>query len=71
MVFVLTVASGSANQAAVFLFNGCRMKLKRRLIDPSGPTPSIPSPRAVPNPKRIDKIVNLARTHLKRRLIAS
>ncbi len=28
-------------------------------------------PRAGPSSKRIDQIVNLARTHLKRRLIAS
>ncbi len=33
--------------------------------------PSNPKPRTAPGPKRIDKIVNLGRTQLKRRLIAS
>ncbi len=42
-------------------------------VDPfylGGPTPSKPKPRGGPDSKRSDQIVNLARTHLKRRLIA-
>jgi len=37
-------------------------------LRPGVSTPSKPKPRAAQGPKRIDKIVNLDRTQLKRRL---
>ncbi len=45
--------------------------LNGSLIDPSGLTQSKAGPRAAPSPNGIDKIVNLGRIQLMRRLIVS
>ncbi len=64
-----SVSKAQAQQAAVFVPNGRRTQFNSSLIESWGSDPAETQAQNGSGAKRIDKIVNLARTQLKRRCI--